>query len=83
MLSKEELLLQECVYPYHKMFKNIEVKNHLVKYEKTLANLAQKLAEEAMSEGELTPAAIADTLAKAQRIVDEISDKKREVWSSK
>ena len=44
---------------------------------------ATKLAEEAMSEGELTPAAIADTLAKAQRIVDEISDKKREVWSSK
>ena len=44
---------------------------------------ATKLAEEAMSEGGLTPAAIADTLAKAQRIVDEISEKKREVWSSK
>ena len=44
---------------------------------------ATELAEEAISEGELTPAAIADTLAKAQRIVDEISDKKREVWSSK
>ena len=44
---------------------------------------ATEMAEEAISEGELTPAAIADTLAKAQRIVDEISDKKREVWSSK
>ena len=49
MSTKEELLLQECVYPHHKMFKNTEVRNHLVKYEKTLANLAQKLAEEAMA----------------------------------
>ena len=44
---------------------------------------AKKLADEAISEDELTPTAIADTLAKARQIVDKIRDKKREVWSSK
>jgi hypothetical protein len=49
MPSKQQLLLQECVYPYHHMFKNDEVKKHLVKHEKTLASMAQKLTEEAMA----------------------------------
>jgi len=49
MKSKEQLLLEECVYPYHKMFKKSEIRNELVKYQKTLENLAQKLTEEAMA----------------------------------
>jgi hypothetical protein len=53
MVTKEELLLEECVYPHHKMFKNVTVKKHLLKYKKTLTNLAQKLAEEAMAHASL------------------------------
>ena len=51
--------------------------------ERKATDKTTKLAEEAVFEGELTPASIADTIAKAQRIVDKIRDKKREVWSSK
>jgi len=49
MKTKEQLILEECVYPHHDMFKLDTVSNHLRKYEKTLENLAQKLAEEAMA----------------------------------
>ncbi len=51
--------------------------------ERTATVKTTKLANEAISEGELTMTAISDTLVKAQRIVDKISEKKREVWSSK
>ena len=49
MKTKEELLLEECVYPHHDIFKLEEVSTHLRKHQKTLENLAQKLAEEAMA----------------------------------
>jgi hypothetical protein len=49
ILSKEQLLLKECVYPYHKLFKKPEILNHFKKFPMTLENMAQKLTEEAMA----------------------------------
>ena len=49
MKSKEELLIEDCVIPFHDLFKEPKIKNTLLRYPKTLHNIAQKLCEEAMA----------------------------------
>jgi len=48
-INKEQLLLKECVYPHHKLFKKIEILDHFKKFPLTLEGMAQKLTEEAMA----------------------------------
>lgn len=47
MRTKERALLEDCVIPYHDMFRSQELSMHLKKYLPTLERLAQVLAEEA------------------------------------
>lgn len=48
-MTKEELLLKECVYPYHEMFQDQAIAGKLKQYEPTLRALSLKLTEEAMA----------------------------------
>jgi hypothetical protein len=48
-MTKEKLLLTECVYPFHEMFQNPIVSMQLKKYEETLEGISLKLTEQAMA----------------------------------